>query len=364
MLSVKNYSLAWCTATKIRAKTGMMINFHATRISLLFVILTFFFITKQSDASEMRLGWPVACALGQTCWIVNYVDDDPSKTSGKDYQCGDMTYEGHDGTDIAIKDHKTIEDNVNVLAAADGTVLNVRDAVEDRNGEASALDAARKTHKECGNGVLITHEGGWETIYCHMKKGSISVVPGQHIQTGDRLGAVGQSGLAEFPHLHFGVIHNHKAVDPFTGVAPQGCGIKNTVSLWNIPITYDPLTLYASGFSNDIPVYDRVINDTSSPPHIAVASPALLFWILFYGAEPGDRIILKILDPDGKIYAQIDTLQEKKKIHMMKYIGLRTKDAPLHPGTYTGKATLLRELPDRQILRRTIESTVVVDTKD
>ena len=340
----------------------MAISLLPGRLSPLFQVLIFLCCVKPASAAEMKFGWPVACIPSQTCWIVNYVDDGPSKTSARDFQCGDMTYPGHDGTDIAIKDHKTIEDNINVLAAADGTVLRIRDSVEDGKGETSVMNASREAKKECGNGVIITHENGWETIYCHMKKGSISVSPGQHVHTGDRLGSVGQSGLAEFPHLHFGVKHDNRTIDPFTGLPPEeGCGIKNTISLWNTPIAYDPLMPYAAGFSDQLPDNVLLVNDTSSPPHITATVPLMTFWILFYGAEPDDRLIMKILDPDGKVYAQNDSILKQKKIRLMKYIGARIKDKPLHPGTYAGQAILLRELPDGQILRRSIESTVIVD---
>jgi hypothetical protein len=45
--------------------------------------------------------------------------------------------------------------------------------------------------KECGNGVLIEHEGGWRTQYCHMAKGSVRVKPGDQLTTGQPIGLVG-----------------------------------------------------------------------------------------------------------------------------------------------------------------------------
>ena len=52
------------------------------------------------------------------------------------------------------------------------------------------------------------------------------------------------------------------------------------------------------------------------------------------------------------------------KIRLMKFIGLRTQDHPLHRGIYTGKATLLRTLPNGQVLQHTIESSVAVVNGD
>jgi len=329
---------------------------------VLFLVLALFLFVNSAAAADIELSWPVACTPGQNCWVVNYVDDGAAKTSPKDFTCGDMTYAGHDGTDIAIKDHKSIADNISVLAAADGTVERTRDSVEDGNGTASDLDASREAKNGCGNAVMINHGNGWETLYCHMKRGSISVHAGQLVHADDKLGSVGQSGMAEFAHVHFGVMHNGKIIDPFTGLPPQaGCGVSNTASLWRMPIAYETLIPYAAGFSNRVPDTNLLVNDTSSPAHISVTSHILGFWMLLYGVEPGDHIAMTILDPEGKIYVQHDSIQDKKKIRIMKYVGLRTPNHPLYPGTYTGKATLSRMLPDGKVLRHSIKNAVVVD---
>ena len=343
----------------------MMATLRIVRIPALFIALVFLLLAKPASAAEIKLHWPVACMPGRTCWVVNYVDNDPSKASAKDFTCGDMTYEGHDGTDIAIKDHKSLADNISVLAATDGTVLRTRDTVEDGSGTASDLKASEEVKNGCGNAVMIDHGNGWETLYCHMKRGSISVKAGQHVHTGDKIGSVGQSGMAAFAHLHFGVMHNGQILDPFTGLPPTaGCGLKNTASLWSTPIAYETLIPYAAGFSDQLPDTDRIANDTSSAPSLTAHAPILAFWILFYGTEPGDRIDMKILDPTGNVYVQKDSIQDKKKIRLMKFIGLRTQDHPLRAGTYTGKATLLRTLPDGHVLQHTIESSVAVVNGD
>ncbi len=55
--------------------------------------------------------------------------------------------------------------------------------------------------------MLIDHDGGWQTQYCHMKKGSIRVREGDAGAVGTPLGEVGLSGMTEFPHVHFTVRH-------------------------------------------------------------------------------------------------------------------------------------------------------------
>ena len=50
---------------------------------------------------SIQLGLPIACEPGRTCYIQNYTDVDPS-ASARDYKCGTLTYDGHNGTDFRL----------------------------------------------------------------------------------------------------------------------------------------------------------------------------------------------------------------------------------------------------------------------
>ena len=63
-----------------------------------------------------------------------------------------------------------------------------------------------------GNCVGIDHGQGVETIYLHMSR--IDVREGDFIQAGQRIGALGDTGAATGPHLHWGVYVHGAAVDP------------------------------------------------------------------------------------------------------------------------------------------------------
>ena len=67
---------------------------------------------------------------------------------------------------------------------------------------------------DCGNMVALDHHGGLSTIYCHMSQ--IFVGVGQDVQRGQAIGAVGMTGDATGPHLHFQVMQDGHPVDPMS----------------------------------------------------------------------------------------------------------------------------------------------------
>jgi murein DD-endopeptidase MepM/ murein hydrolase activator NlpD len=61
--------------------------------------------------------------------------------------------------------------------------------------------------------VILECDGVW-VLLAHLRRGSVRVVAGQELQTGERLGEAGNSGNTGEPHLH---IH---AQTPGTADAP------------------------------------------------------------------------------------------------------------------------------------------------
>jgi murein DD-endopeptidase MepM/ murein hydrolase activator NlpD len=52
-----------------------------------------------------------------------------------------------------------------------------------------------------GNVVIIRHNGQYSTVYAHLSR--IAVKRGARVEQNDTIGAVGQTGWATGPHLHY-----------------------------------------------------------------------------------------------------------------------------------------------------------------
>ena len=184
-------------------------------------------------AQDISLSLPIDCTLGDTCYIQNYVDHDPSDAAS-DFQCGGLTYDTHKGTDFGLISLAAMERGVDVFASAPGTVRGVRNDMRDvlfTSDLSSEING-----RDCGNGVVVAHDNGWETQYCHMREGSVSVIVGDLVEPGDVLGQVGLSGRTQFPHVHISVRQGGQLVDPFAPDGVSNCGTLAPYTLWAVPI--------------------------------------------------------------------------------------------------------------------------------
>jgi peptidase M23-like protein len=292
--------------------------------------------------------------LGSTCFVQNYVDHHHGGES-RDYQCGSRTYDGHDGTDIRLQDLAAQRAGVDVLAAASGRVVGARDGMADVS--VRVIEKAAIAGKECGNGVVLEHENGWRTQYCHMAKGSIRVKPGDQVARGQAIGLIGLSGDTEFPHLHITVRQAASVVDPFAfGASLDSC--KEGRPIWTgMPsdqLQYRPREILNYGFSAVAPTMELIESGEVKSHLPSGQSDALAAYVRVIGLQQGDVQALSIAGPDGGVFSEnASSALENNKAQYFISTGRKRKTSTWPKGTYTATYRLTRD--GTELLRKSFE---------
>jgi murein DD-endopeptidase MepM/ murein hydrolase activator NlpD len=81
-----------------------------------------------------------------------------------------------------------------IVAFADGTVT------------------AAGTSNGYGNYVILEHDGGFFTLYAHCR--TVNVKAGQTVKRGQKIAAIGSTGVTTGPHLHFELRYGDAFLDP------------------------------------------------------------------------------------------------------------------------------------------------------
>ena len=307
------------------------------------LLVTSFGSAPAAGEVPIELQLPLDCEIGTTCFVQNLVDHDPG-SGATDYMCGQLTYDGHAGTDFRVPDLR-IARTVKVLAAAAGRVLRARDGVADVSIRHASEDAVRD--KECGNGLVIDHGDGWETQYCHLAKGSLSARPGDQISPGEAIGLVGLSGMTEFAHLHFTVRHDGETVDPFAFDRTVGhCGPGQV--LWSASaaakLPYAPGFILNSGFAGGKLSMAEVETGVLSDFALTEATPVLAAVVRAGGLKAGDVIEMTLSGPGGQVLAEKrpEPLPGAMAQHMV-LIGRKRPAAGWARGRYVALYRLMRD---------------------
>ena len=298
---------------------------------------------RNQQTVNTALNWPIRAAAGfNDCdyyFIAAYVDQDIATGTFQDFACGTNTYDGHHGTDIAswpFSFYKMDNSQVEVVAAAAGTIVQKVDANFDRNCSSNTLTA---------NSIIIQHADGTLALYWHMKKNSLTTkVIGQTVVAGEFLGVVGSSGSASGPHLHFEVwagATNTTYNDPFAG----SCNTLNANSWWAAQKPHtNPAVIKVSVNTTDIVLPGCPTTETPNESDtftIPFQGPGLgpgyaKFYIYIRDDVAGLSADCKILNPNGTTFnSWIYTSAANNKAAIKGY----SKLLPTIPGVYTFQAT-------------------------
>ena len=311
-------------------------------ICLLLAFGSFIVISQKADGEPFLLDLPINCVPGVDCWLVNLVDHDPTK--GKlDFRCSDQLYDGHKGTDIAIRDLGVMREGVFVLAAAPGEIAALRDGMLD---QIPGPDFRRAKKNFCGNGVVIRHAAGWETQYCHLRRKSILVNKGEKVLRGQPVGLVGLSGMTIFPHIHLTVRYRGKVVDPFVGVRrTKACGIGDE-PLWSEPVlrnlAQDMTAIYNFGFASKSPNVHSIRAGLYRDQAIFRKAPAFIVWAEIFWVQPNDKLSLRVVGPDGEVVVDHRRVITKRQARQMVFAGKKKRGLLWPEGQYRGEVVVER----------------------
>jgi murein DD-endopeptidase MepM/ murein hydrolase activator NlpD len=306
-----------------------------------------------ASGGGFQMALPIACEVGRTCEVQNYLDLDPGP-GVKDYRCQGETYDKHTGVDIRILDIAAQRRGVDVLAVAPGKVTGVRDEIQDIL--MNAPGAPPVGAKMCGNGVAIDHGGGWVTQTCHMALGSVRVRPGEAVQAGQPIGRVGLSGATEFPHVHVTVWKDGSVVDPFAPDATAAAACQPQTTLWTPQaarqLAYKPGAILNTGFAA-APVTMEAI-ETGDIPAPDANSPALIAYVRAINLRGGDRMEVTIRSPDGAVLVSgAQGPVDRNKAQYFMLVGKKRPAQGWAPGGYRAEARILRD--GRPVATRTFD---------
>lgn len=296
-------------------------------------------------------GLPVDCPMWSVCAIQNYIDHD-SGPGWTDHTCGHLSYDGHRGVDFRVPTEIEMREGVAVIAAAGGEVIVAEDGQPDLLMKDTG--PGKTTNERNGNWVAIRHGEGWVTTYGHLRQGSVAVKRGDRVRRGQKLGLIGLSGNADFPHVHFAITHRNELLDPFTGQGPgTACGTAGE-SLWSpaarAQLAYRSGGLLSAGFVDRRVEKDEVFAGIPTPSSLSRDAPLIIFWASAWGLRKGDLEILTVVSPNGKVVVTHREEMSRNRATSMRWIGRKRRDRPWPVGTYQGLYRVERKIGDVTVI--------------
>lgn len=90
-----------------------------------------------------------------------------------------------------------------VLAVADARVSDLTDGIPDNVGATERSSRVVTVDSAVGNYLTLDLGSGRFALYAHLQPGSLKVKLGDHVNAGQVLARLGNSGNSDGPHLHF-----------------------------------------------------------------------------------------------------------------------------------------------------------------
>lgn len=279
------------------------------------------FPAATKSKSDPFLSWPLRYDAapenendGGYYGISNYVDNNlfyPDQV--RDFTCGDRTYDtqwgyNHSGVDIfpwPFTWHKMLEEEMIILAAAEGIVTDVVDGNFDMNcGDLSQSAPV-------ANSITIRHPNGFYTTYLHLKKNSIPQKVGDFVVTGQQLGVVGSSGNSTGPHLHFEVWDDQfRIIEPFYDPEHDDCHVHIDNSLWLEQEPYKNPTIVKVMTSSTTQTQPSCINDLADERINAQDQfsfgDSIFCYLYLRDQDEDDNVNIQLTNPDGTSVYQFD----------------------------------------------------------
>jgi hypothetical protein len=282
-----------------------------------------FRLAAASQVAAVTFSWPLRAANGlNDCsyyCIGAYVDQDPASSAVKDFNCGSTTYDGHNGTDIALFPfpfYKMDHNQVEVIAAAAGTIVTKTDGNFDKN---------------CGVNALTPN-------YIVLQQNSLtSKIVGDAVAAGEYLGSVGSSGSSGGPHLHFEVWSGSTVAtlnDPYSGT----CNSLNASSWWANQKLYREPAIVKASLHTAVPVMPACpATETPNEDSCFQSGATAVFAIYLRNETTGMVANCKILNPNGTTFTSWSHTGPGDFSGTWWYWN---KTLPVAQGTYTFETTM------------------------
>jgi hypothetical protein len=293
-------------------------------------LIAVFMLVFSTQVKAIELQFPVACQLGATCWITNHVDLDRRNGVTEDYMCGSKTTDNAKSTHISLRNVNASQDKTPVIATADGTITT-----------------ARHIGGFCGTRVVIDHDNGWQSSYCHLNPTTLNVIPGQDVQKNQILGTIGQSGQADWPRLSYALLRNGMVFDPFSGRTNlEGCSATSK-PLWlnGLNPIYEPAQVTSIGFNIGVINGGAITQGTAKHATAMRAdAPELTLWALMMNVQKGDKIEMVIFEPSGRELHRETITSPHDRAQMPIFTQAKRGQWLWDKGTYKGVITVMRRV--------------------